>query len=60
MVSEAKKASNSRYNARHTKQITVRFVDSNERDQRILEFLKSQPNISGLIKDLIEKEMSGR
>ena len=60
MVSEAKKAANSRYNARHTKQITIRFVDSNERDQKILEFLKSQPNISGLIKDLIAKEMSGR
>ena len=55
-VSEAQKRASEKYRREKVKQIAIRFYPS---EYDIFEWVKTQDNVSGFIKDLIRKEMEG-
>lgn len=55
-VSEAQRRANERYRKENVKQATVRFYPA---EQDIWDYLQSQGNKAGYIKELIRKDMGG-
>ena len=55
MVTEAQKRANEKYRKENVKQIAIRFYPS---EHDIYEFVKSQENVSGFIKQLIREAMA--
>ena len=54
MVSESQKRATAKYQKEKTRSVTIRFLPS---DMDLYEFLKSQPNQAGYIKELIRRDM---
>ena len=56
MVSEAKRRANAKYDAAHTKQISMKLNTTTDAD--IIERLESVPAVQTYIKDLIRKDIA--
>ena len=59
MVSDSQKRANERYRKKSVKQLIIRFYP-NESDESMYQWLKSQPNTTGYIKELIAADMEKR
>lgn len=57
MPSEAQKRATMKYQKEKTKQIAIRFSPA---EMEIYDFIKSQPNIAGYIKQLVRVDMKSR
>lgn len=56
-VSDAQRRANERYRKESVRQVTVRFYPT---EADIWEWLRSQPNRSGYVKELIRRDMEAR
>lgn len=56
-VSDAQRRANERYRKESVRQVTVRFYPT---EADIWEWLQSQPNRSGYVKELIRRDMEAR
>lgn len=56
-VSDAQRRANERYRKESVRQVTVRFYPT---EADVWEWLQSQPNRSGYVKELIRRDMEAR